>query len=87
MKVALKSAESLLATLNPRDRADIEARAANDIVAAAASTPSEIAALANAVAEKPWAYPVNREVAILVAACLTVKASLMESGVAGAFAG
>jgi hypothetical protein len=86
MKVALQSAQSLLATLNPRDRADIEARAARDMAAAAAATPSEIAALANAVAEKPWAYPVNREVAILVAACLTVKAAVMESG-AAAFAG
>ncbi len=86
MKVALQSAQSLLATLNPRDRADIEARAARDIADASAGTPSEIAALANAVAEKPWAYPVNREVAILVAACLTVKAAVMESG-AAAFAG
>lgn len=86
MKVALHSAQSLLATLNPRDRADIEARAARDIADASAGTPSEIAALANAVAEKPWAYPVNREVAILVAACLTVKAAVMESG-AAAFAG
>ncbi|MDG2522194.1 hypothetical protein P7B02_11640 [Caulobacter segnis] len=82
MKVALTSAQSLLATLNPRDRADIEARAARDMAAASAATPSEIAALANAVAEKPWAYPVNREVAILVAACLTVKAAVMESGAA-----
>lgn len=86
MKVALQSAQSLLATLNPRDRADIEARAARDIAAASAATPGEIVALANAVAEKPWAYPVNREVAILVAACLTVKAAVMESG-AAAFAG
>ncbi len=85
MKVALQSAQSLLATLNPRDRADIEARAARDIADASAGTPDEVAALANAVAEKPWAYPVNREVAILVAACLTVKAAVMESG--AAFAG